>query len=259
MSTLVLTFPNIRTNAKLQESCLLSSHSYHTGLSSGTGTFNRCSSQRAEFLLGLRPGPDAVASPFAARGLYGRRTGVIVAGGHTVPSDGPLWPGLEMIAFQVRDQVAVIPKVQLWDGSHVHFFKLSRCTNPSWCHIEGHGHMLSQRRDKETAPSARKPIPNRTLSIWSKETRLRPRRGVQFSTGVPRSAPRTSIRSCQTNQLVALSAYSLTMAIYGHFGRTARPSIRPDTPWSRRTSDSLRSSPAGFELGMTPGKRKNCM
>ena len=123
MSTLVLTFPNIRTNAKLQESCLLSSHSYHTGLSSGTGTFNRYSSQRAEFLLGLRPGQDAVASPFAALGLYGRRTGVIVAGGHTVPSDGPLWPGLEMIAFQVRDQVAVIPKVQLWDGSHVHFLQ----------------------------------------------------------------------------------------------------------------------------------------
>lgn len=78
---------------------------------------------RAEFLLGLRPGQDAVASAFAALGLYGRRSGVILGDGHTVPSDGPLWPGTEMMAFLVREQEAIIPTVQLSDGSHVHFLQ----------------------------------------------------------------------------------------------------------------------------------------
>ncbi|WP_314324291.1 suppressor of fused domain protein [Paenarthrobacter ilicis] len=78
---------------------------------------------RAEFLLGLRPGQDAVASPFAALALYGRRNGVLVADGHTIPSDGPLWPGTEMMAFLVRNQETVIPSVQLSDGSHVHFLQ----------------------------------------------------------------------------------------------------------------------------------------
>ncbi|MFC8039448.1 suppressor of fused domain protein [Paenarthrobacter sp. NPDC057355] len=78
---------------------------------------------RAEFLLGLRPGQDAVASPFAALGLYGHRNGVTIADGHTVPSDGPLWPGTEMMAFLLREQEAIIPTVQLSDGSHVHFLQ----------------------------------------------------------------------------------------------------------------------------------------
>lgn len=78
---------------------------------------------RAEFLLGLRPGQDAVARSFAALALYGGRNGVTVADGHTVPSDGPLWPGTEMMAFLIREQEAIIPTVQLSDGSHVHFLQ----------------------------------------------------------------------------------------------------------------------------------------
>ena len=80
-------------------------------------------SHRAEFMLGLRPGPDAVASPFAALGLYGQRNGVNVTGGDTVPSDGPLWPGTEMMAFLVLDQEEVLPPIQLVDGCHVHFLQ----------------------------------------------------------------------------------------------------------------------------------------
>ncbi|MCT9870840.1 suppressor of fused domain protein [Paenarthrobacter aurescens] len=78
---------------------------------------------RTEFLLGLLPGQDAVASPFAALGLYGQRNGVAVMSGDTVPSAGPLWPGTEMMAFLILDQEEIIPKVQLSDGTHVHFLQ----------------------------------------------------------------------------------------------------------------------------------------
>ncbi|GAB2733222.1 suppressor of fused domain protein [Arthrobacter bambusae] len=78
---------------------------------------------RAEFMLGLHPGPDAVASSFAALGLYGRRNAVTVTSGDSVPSDGPLWPGTDMMAFLILDQEEVLPPVQLPDGSHVHFLQ----------------------------------------------------------------------------------------------------------------------------------------
>jgi hypothetical protein len=77
----------------------------------------------AEFMLGLNPGPDAVASSFAALGLYGRRNAVTVTSGDSVPSDGPLWPGTDMMAFLVLDQDEVLPPVQLPDRSHVHFLQ----------------------------------------------------------------------------------------------------------------------------------------
>ncbi|MEZ2391171.1 suppressor of fused domain protein [bacterium RCC_150] len=78
---------------------------------------------RAEFMLGLHPGPDDVAGSFAALGLYVRRNAVTVTSGDTVPSDSPLWPGTDMMAFLVLDQEEVLPPVQLADGSHVHFLQ----------------------------------------------------------------------------------------------------------------------------------------
>jgi|GEM_PF-1281454 len=98
---------------------------YVTISAANTAPYNgpAAADHRTEFLLGLRPGQDAVASPFAALGLYGRRNGVILGDGHTVPSDGPLWPGTEMMAFLIRQQEAVIPTVQLSDGTHVRFLQ----------------------------------------------------------------------------------------------------------------------------------------
>ncbi|MGJ3192249.1 suppressor of fused domain protein [Paenarthrobacter sp. FR1] len=78
---------------------------------------------RSEFLLGLHPGQDDVVSSFAALGLYERKNGAILKNGDTVPSDGPLWPGTEMMAFLILEQEAIIPKLQLPDGSHVHFLQ----------------------------------------------------------------------------------------------------------------------------------------
>ena len=51
---------------------------------------------RAEYFLGLKPGRDDVASALAALGLFARREGELVDHGHTVPAEGPLWPGTEM-------------------------------------------------------------------------------------------------------------------------------------------------------------------
>lgn len=89
------------------------------GVSEGAGGAR----SRAEFLLGLHPGPDAVASSFAALGLYGQRHGLTVTSGDTVPSEGPLWPGTDMMAFLILEQEEILPRFQLPDGSHVHFLQ----------------------------------------------------------------------------------------------------------------------------------------
>lgn len=51
---------------------------------------------------------DDIASAVAALGLFARRQGEVVDHGHTIPSDGPFWPGTEMSTFLVLRQVGEI-------------------------------------------------------------------------------------------------------------------------------------------------------
>jgi len=78
---------------------------------------------RTEFLLGLHPAQDAVVGSLASLGIYELKVGATIKSGDTVPSDGPLWPGTEMMAFLILEQEEIIPKSQLSDGSHVHFLQ----------------------------------------------------------------------------------------------------------------------------------------
>lgn len=79
---------------------------------------------RVEYFVGLRPGRDDVASALAALGLFARREGETVDHGHTVPADGPLWPGTSMHTFLVLRQVAeIIPAQVLPGGIHIEFLQ----------------------------------------------------------------------------------------------------------------------------------------
>jgi hypothetical protein len=79
---------------------------------------------RVEYYTGFNPGRDAVASSLAALGLYGVRTGESVDHGHTIPSDGPLWPGTDMAAWLIlRPEEAILPVIHLAGGIHVEFLQ----------------------------------------------------------------------------------------------------------------------------------------
>jgi hypothetical protein len=79
---------------------------------------------RVEFFIGLLPEMDAVASPLAALALYSARAGVAVDHGHTVPSDGALWPGTKMRRFLVMRPVSdIIQPLSLADGTHIEFLQ----------------------------------------------------------------------------------------------------------------------------------------
>lgn len=75
---------------------------------------------RSEFFIGLLPAMDAVASPLAALALYSARENVAVDHGHTVPADGPLWPGTQMRRFLVMRPLGdIIQPLTLADGTHI--------------------------------------------------------------------------------------------------------------------------------------------
>jgi len=79
---------------------------------------------RVEFFVGLVPERDDVASALAALGLYSAREGVALDHGHTVPADGPLWPGTQMETFLVlRPLSDFLPALELSDGLHVDFLQ----------------------------------------------------------------------------------------------------------------------------------------
>ena len=65
-----------------------------------------------------------MASPLAALALYPTRKGVALDHGHTVPADGPLWPGTDMGRFLVLRPIGdVIPPLELPGGLHVDFLQ----------------------------------------------------------------------------------------------------------------------------------------
>lgn len=79
---------------------------------------------RIEYFVGLLPGRDDVASALAALGLFARREGETVDHGHTVPADGPLWPGSEMSTFLILRQMGeILPALSLPSGVHVEFLQ----------------------------------------------------------------------------------------------------------------------------------------
>jgi len=81
-------------------------------------------SHRVEFFLGLVPERDDVASALAALGLYSAREGTELDHGHTVPADGPLWPGTPMQTFLVLHPLSdFLPPLELPDGLHVDFLQ----------------------------------------------------------------------------------------------------------------------------------------
>lgn len=77
------------------------------------------SSHRLEFILGLLPERDEVASQFAALALYSHREGEALDHGHTVPAEGPLWPGTAMDGFLImRPVTPLVPLINV-DGLHI--------------------------------------------------------------------------------------------------------------------------------------------
>jgi hypothetical protein len=79
---------------------------------------------RSEFFIGLLPEMDAVASPLAALALYSAREKVAVDHGHTVPADGPLWPGTQMGRFLVMRPLGdIVQALTLADGTHIEFLQ----------------------------------------------------------------------------------------------------------------------------------------
>ncbi len=76
-------------------------------------------SHRLEFILGLLPERDGVASALAALALYPAREGEPLDHGHIVPADGPLWADTEMDSFLVmRPVTEIVPAIEA-DGLHV--------------------------------------------------------------------------------------------------------------------------------------------
>jgi hypothetical protein len=79
---------------------------------------------RVEYFLGLQPGRDEIASAMAALGLFARREGVLVDHGHTIPADGPLWPGTAMKTLLILRQISdVLPALSPPGQRHVDFLQ----------------------------------------------------------------------------------------------------------------------------------------
>ena len=77
-----------------------------------------------EYFIGLEPSRDAVVQELAGLALFARQENVTVDHGHSVPADGPLWPGSPMSTFLVlRPMVAIVPPLHLSGGVHVEFLQ----------------------------------------------------------------------------------------------------------------------------------------
>jgi hypothetical protein len=76
-------------------------------------------SHRLEFILGLLPERDEVASALAALALYSQREGEPLDHGHTVPAEGPLWPGTTMDGFLVMRPISPLVQIINFDGMHI--------------------------------------------------------------------------------------------------------------------------------------------
>lgn len=109
---------------------------------------------RVEFFLGLVPERDDVGSALAALGLYSAREGVTLDHGHTVPADGPLWPGTPMRTFMVlRPLSDFLPPLELPDGLHVDFLQAIPLFDAERAFNSEHGaEALLQRWERDGVP-----------------------------------------------------------------------------------------------------------
>jgi suppressor of fused protein SUFU len=97
---------------------------YVTVGASGVSIGDAEEAHRAEFLVGLLPGRDEIASSLAALGLYQAREHVAVRPGDTVPSDTPLWPSTTMRHFLIARPLSdtFIP-IQQGDDVPIHLLQ----------------------------------------------------------------------------------------------------------------------------------------
>jgi hypothetical protein len=95
---------------------------------------------RVEFILGLSPAQDDVASPLAGLGLYQTHRGEALGHGHTVSSDAPLWSGTQMRVFLVaRFQPGFLPPLALPDALHVEFLQALPIYDSERAYASRHG------------------------------------------------------------------------------------------------------------------------
>lgn len=79
---------------------------------------------RVEYLVGLQPGQDDIASELASLSLWARQKDVTVGHGHTVGGDWPLWRGTAMTKFLIlKPESDLVPALELEDGVHVQFLQ----------------------------------------------------------------------------------------------------------------------------------------
>lgn len=76
-------------------------------------------SHRVEFILGLHPERDEVASALAALALYSHREGVALDHGHTVVAGGSLWSGTTMDGFLIMRPTGPLVPIIGFEGMHI--------------------------------------------------------------------------------------------------------------------------------------------
>jgi hypothetical protein len=106
---------------------------------------------RVEFFTGLLPARDEIASPLAALALYPWRNGVVLDHGHTVPADGPLWPGTEMKRFLLlRPLSDVALPFDLPGEMHIEFLQAIPILESEFAYMSGHSAEALLRRWQES-------------------------------------------------------------------------------------------------------------
>jgi hypothetical protein len=80
---------------------------------------------RVEYLMGLMPERDYVASHLASLALYAHEFDTSLGHGHTVPGEEALWPGTAMHhLLVVRQAHSIIEPVPVTKSTHVEFMQV---------------------------------------------------------------------------------------------------------------------------------------
>ncbi len=78
---------------------------------------------RMELFIGLIPAQDGVVEALASLAYYPIRYHTFLDDGHTVPGDGPLWPGTRMTDCLMMSQ-DILPPLAWEDKVHVDFLQV---------------------------------------------------------------------------------------------------------------------------------------
>jgi hypothetical protein len=80
---------------------------------------------RVEYLMGLMPERDSIASHLASLALYAHELETSLNHGHTVPGEEALWPGTAMDhLLVVRQAHSIIEPVPVTKSAHVEFMQV---------------------------------------------------------------------------------------------------------------------------------------